>query len=86
MSRLAPPDCMRRQPQAGEVLHAKRNMPLVEISAQVRKGEGTVGRMVQDDSLYQDAQSALRGVDRAATGLEDQSPISVLGTLVTTLF
>jgi phospholipid/cholesterol/gamma-HCH transport system substrate-binding protein len=59
---------------------------LEEISAQVRKGEGTLGRMVQDDSLYQDAQSALRGVDRAATGLEDQSPISVLGTLVTTLF
>jgi hypothetical protein len=30
--------------------------------------------------------SALRNVSRAATGIEDQSPISVLGTLITTLF
>lgn len=59
---------------------------LEEISGQIRSGEGTLGRIVQDDALYQDAQSALRGVNRAASGLEDQSPISVLGTLVTTLF
>lgn len=59
---------------------------LEEVSAQVRNGEGTLGRIVHDDSLYQDAQSALRGVDRAASGIEDQSPISVLGTLITTLF
>ncbi len=59
---------------------------LEEISAQVRDGQGTLGRIVQDDQLYQDAQSALHSVDRAATGLEDQSPISVLGTLITTLF
>jgi phospholipid/cholesterol/gamma-HCH transport system substrate-binding protein len=59
---------------------------LEEISGQVRDGQGTLGRMVQDDELYQDAQSALHSVDRAASGVEDQSPISVLGTLVTTLF
>lgn len=59
---------------------------LEEISGQVRDGQGTLGRIMQDDQLYQDAQSALHSVDRAATGLEDQSPISVLGTLITTLF
>jgi phospholipid/cholesterol/gamma-HCH transport system substrate-binding protein len=59
---------------------------LEEISGQVRDGQGTLGRLVQDDQLYQDAQSTLHNVDRAATGIEDQSPISVLGTLVTTLF
>jgi phospholipid/cholesterol/gamma-HCH transport system substrate-binding protein len=59
---------------------------LEEISAQVRDGQGTLGRLVQDDQLYEDAQSTLHSVDRAATGIEDQSPISVLGTLVTTLF
>jgi phospholipid/cholesterol/gamma-HCH transport system substrate-binding protein len=59
---------------------------LEEISGQVRDGQGTLGRMVQDDELYLDAQSTLHSVDRAATGIEDQSPISVLGTLVTTLF
>ena len=59
---------------------------LEEISGQVRDGQGTLGRIVQDDQLYQDAQSTLHSVNRAATGIEDQSPISVLGTLVTTLF
>jgi len=52
----------------------------------VRNGEGTLGRIVTDDGLYQDAQSAVRGLERASAGIEDQSPISVLSTLVTTLF
>src|SRR5262249_59466270 len=59
---------------------------LEEISTQIRNGEGTLGRMVTDDGLYQDAQSAVRGLDRATSSIEDQSPISVLATLVTTLF
>ncbi|MFQ5667616.1 MAG: MlaD family protein [Candidatus Binatia bacterium] len=57
-----------------------------EISNRVRNGEGTLGRIVTDDALYQEAQDAVRGLDRATAGIEDVSPISVLGTLVTTLF
>jgi phospholipid/cholesterol/gamma-HCH transport system substrate-binding protein len=59
---------------------------LEEISTQVRNGEGTLGRFMTDDSLYQDAQSAMRGLDRATASVEDQSPISVLSTLITSLF
>lgn len=59
---------------------------LEEISTRVRNGEGTLGRIVSDDALYQEAQDAVRGLDRATAGIEDQSPISVLGTLITTLF
>lgn len=59
---------------------------LEEISAQVRNGEGTLGRIMNDDSLYQDAQSAVHGLDRASASIEDQSPISVLSTLITSLF
>jgi len=59
---------------------------LEDISTRIRNGEGTIGRVVTDDTLYQDADDAIRTVDRAAGGIEDQSPISVLGTLVTTLF
>jgi phospholipid/cholesterol/gamma-HCH transport system substrate-binding protein len=59
---------------------------LEEISTHVRNGEGTLGRIVSDDALYQEAQDAVRGLDRATAGIEDQSPISVLGTLITTLF
>lgn len=59
---------------------------LEEISNRVRNGEGTLGRVVADDGLYLDAEDAVRGLDRATATIEDQSPISILGTLVTTLF
>ncbi len=59
---------------------------LEEISTQVRNGEGTLGRIVTDDELYQEARDAVHGLDRATAGIEDAGPISVLGTLVTTLF
>jgi phospholipid/cholesterol/gamma-HCH transport system substrate-binding protein len=57
-----------------------------EVSGQVRRGEGTLGRLVADDSLYNSADGALKGVSRATQGIEDQAPISVLGTLFGTLF
>ena len=56
------------------------------VSDQVRRGDGTLGRLVADDSLYLQAESALHGVTRATQGIEDQAPISVLGTLLGTLF
>jgi phospholipid/cholesterol/gamma-HCH transport system substrate-binding protein len=57
-----------------------------EVSGQVKRGEGTLGRLVADDSLYNSAEGALKGVSRATQGIEDQAPISVLGTLLGTLF
>jgi phospholipid/cholesterol/gamma-HCH transport system substrate-binding protein len=57
-----------------------------EVSEQVKHGEGTLGRLVSDDSLYNQAEGALRNVSRASQGIEDQAPISVLGTLIGTLF
>ena len=59
---------------------------LEAISDQVRNGEGTLGRIVTDDQLYQEARDAVHGLDRATAGIEDAGPISVLGTLVTSLF
>jgi phospholipid/cholesterol/gamma-HCH transport system substrate-binding protein len=59
---------------------------LEDVSTRIRNGEGTIGRMVVDDSLYVEAEDTLRGVDRATASIEDVGPISVLGTLVTTLF
>ena len=56
------------------------------ISTQVRNGEGTLGRIVTDEELYQEARDAVHGLDRATAGIEDAGPISVLGTLVTSLF
>ena len=57
-----------------------------DVSDQVKRGEGTLGRLVADDSLYNSAEGALKGVSRATQGIEDQAPISVLGTFIGTLF
>jgi phospholipid/cholesterol/gamma-HCH transport system substrate-binding protein len=59
---------------------------LEAVSNDVRDGRGTLGRLVADESLYVEAQDAVRGLDRATAGIEDQAPISVLGTFVSTLF
>lgn len=59
---------------------------LEAISNEVRDGQGTLGRLVVDESLYVEAQDAVRGLDRATANIEDASPISILGTVVSTLF
>jgi phospholipid/cholesterol/gamma-HCH transport system substrate-binding protein len=57
-----------------------------EITGQMRSGEGTIGKALTDDSLYTEAQDTLRTVNRATQSVEDQSAISLLGTIVTSLF
>jgi phospholipid/cholesterol/gamma-HCH transport system substrate-binding protein len=57
-----------------------------EITERINRGHGTIGRLVADDALYDQAEGALRGVTRATQGIEDQAPISVVGTLLGTLF
>ena len=59
---------------------------VTDVSEQLRHGQGTLGRLIADDSLYNQAESALGGVTRATQGIEDQAPISVLGTFIGTLF
>jgi phospholipid/cholesterol/gamma-HCH transport system substrate-binding protein len=56
------------------------------ITDSMRAGEGTVGKALTDDSLYSEAQDTLRTVNRATQSVEDQSAISLIGTIVTSLF
>jgi phospholipid/cholesterol/gamma-HCH transport system substrate-binding protein len=59
---------------------------LEEVSGQIRLGQGTLGRLLVDDALYDEAEGAVKGLTRATQGIEDQAPISVLGTLIGTIF
>lgn len=54
---------------------------LREITYKIEKGEGTLGKLLKDDSLYLEAKKTLRSVNRAAKGVEEQVPVSVLGTV-----
>lgn len=52
----------------------------------LRAGEGTLGKALADDRLYDASLDTLRTANRAAQALEDQAPLSILGTIITSLF
>jgi phospholipid/cholesterol/gamma-HCH transport system substrate-binding protein len=59
---------------------------LKEITRKINSGEGTIGKMVNEDKLYRDALSTLKKTEKAMEGLQDTGPISVIGSVVGTLF
>ncbi len=59
---------------------------LREILQKINQGQGTVGKIVNDQELYRNAKLTLQKLDQATEGLEDQGPLSVLGTAVSKLF
>ncbi len=59
---------------------------LKEITRKINAGEGTVGKLVNDDKLYLNALSTLKKTEKAMEGLQDTGPISVIGSVIGTLF
>jgi hypothetical protein len=59
---------------------------LKEITRKINSGEGTIGKLVNEDKLYRDAISTLKKTEKAMEGLQDTGPISVIGSVVGTLF
>jgi phospholipid/cholesterol/gamma-HCH transport system substrate-binding protein len=59
---------------------------LKEITRKINEGQGTVGKLVNDDKLYLDALSTLKKTEKAMEGLQDTGPISVIGSVIGTLF
>jgi len=57
-----------------------------EVTDSLRAGQGTLGKAIADDTLYNESVDTLRTANRAAQSVEDQAPISLLGTIVTSLF
>jgi hypothetical protein len=59
---------------------------LGEILQKMNPGEGSVGKLINDDSLFKNAKLSLQKLEKATEGLEDQGPLSVLGIAVNSLF
>jgi phospholipid/cholesterol/gamma-HCH transport system substrate-binding protein len=57
-----------------------------QITRKINEGEGTLGKLVNEDSLYRDATATLKKTEKAMEGLGDSGPISVLGSVIGTLF
>jgi phospholipid/cholesterol/gamma-HCH transport system substrate-binding protein len=58
---------------------------LNSIAQKIDKAEGTLGKLVNDKSLYTDAQKAIKNVNQAMEGVKEQTPITVLGTIGSTV-
>lgn len=58
---------------------------LYSVAQKVDQGQGTLGKLVNDPELYNEAKKALRNVNRASSSIEEQVPVTILGTVVGTL-
>jgi phospholipid/cholesterol/gamma-HCH transport system substrate-binding protein len=59
---------------------------LNQILIKINQGNGTVGKLVNDQEFYKNAKLSLQKLDKAADGLEDTGPLSVIGTMMSNLF
>ena len=59
---------------------------LNQIMYKINHGQGTVGKLVNDEDFLKNAKVSLQKLDKAADGLEDQGPLSVLGIMANNLF
>jgi phospholipid/cholesterol/gamma-HCH transport system substrate-binding protein len=57
-----------------------------DVSDKLAKGQGTLGKLINDDSLYNTAQNTLNKADRAIDGLNDSGPITAVGIAANALF
>jgi phospholipid/cholesterol/gamma-HCH transport system substrate-binding protein len=58
---------------------------LDQILMKINHGQGSVGKLVNNEDFLKNAQLSMQKLDKAADGLEDQGPLSVLGIVVSTL-
>ena len=57
-----------------------------DLSAKINSGQGTLGKLLGDDALYQQVQGVVRKADRALGSMEDQGPITAVGVVAGKLF
>ncbi len=56
------------------------------IAEKVEKGEGTLGKLVNDDTLMKETEKTLKKIQKTAEGVQEQTPITVLGTIIGIFF
>ena len=59
---------------------------LNQIMQKINHGDGTIGKLVNDQDFLKNAKLSLQKLDKAADGLEDTGPLSIIGTMVGHLF
>jgi phospholipid/cholesterol/gamma-HCH transport system substrate-binding protein len=52
------------------------------ITDELASGKGTLGHLLTDDELYASLKETLQNANRAAQGIEEQTPITIMGTIL----
>jgi phospholipid/cholesterol/gamma-HCH transport system substrate-binding protein len=52
------------------------------ITDELASGRGTLGHLLTDDELYASLKETLQNANRAAQGIEEQTPITIMGTIL----
>jgi phospholipid/cholesterol/gamma-HCH transport system substrate-binding protein len=58
---------------------------LNRVAKKIDEADGTLGKLVNDKSLYDDAKKALKNVNQAAEGIKEQTPVTMIGVIGSTL-
>jgi phospholipid/cholesterol/gamma-HCH transport system substrate-binding protein len=59
---------------------------LHQILIKINDGQGSIGQLINDDSILRNVKLSLQKLDKATESLEDTGPLSVLGTMASSLF
>ena len=52
------------------------------ITAKVKEGEGTLGKLISDEQFYNEAEKTMNKLQKAAEGVQEQTPITTLGVIL----
>jgi phospholipid/cholesterol/gamma-HCH transport system substrate-binding protein len=52
------------------------------ISEEIASGRGTLGRLMTDDEFYLTMRETLQNANKAMQGIDEQTPITVFGTVL----
>jgi phospholipid/cholesterol/gamma-HCH transport system substrate-binding protein len=55
---------------------------LDDVSTKVKTGQGSLGKLLTDDKLYNEAEKTLRKMQKAAEAVEEQAPITALSGII----
>jgi phospholipid/cholesterol/gamma-HCH transport system substrate-binding protein len=58
---------------------------LNSVAQKIDQAQGTLGKLVNDKSLYDHTQKAVKNVNQVMEGIKEQTPITVMGTIASTV-
>ena len=85
LGKLVKDDALYTETKATMVEARETLANLNKVSKQIESGEGTLGKLVKDESLYDETKKAIKSVNKAAEGIQEVTPVTILGVVLGTV-